>query len=232
LITSPESAAYADFVKITGVRWPRLKIDVYGALVQGQDAPAQIVAALEKANQHPVGYDAIVIVRGGGSAEDLSAFNDERIVRALSASRTPVLVAIGHESDESLAELTADLRASTPSNAAELLTPDRLEEQNAMKLQNEYLSSVLGRVIIEARSYLREAKSQVSNGIAQLIRIERLKLQSTREYVTLLDPREVLKRGYALVRSGSTVITRRALLTSGDEVAILLQDGETKAKIL
>ena len=123
-----QSAAYADFVKIARARWVGLTVDHFEVQVQGEQAPMQIVGALQKVSAMSELPDAVVITRGGGSAEDLAAFNDERVVRAIATSRVPTVVAIGHEIDLSLAEMAADLHASTPSNAAELLLPDAKSE--------------------------------------------------------------------------------------------------------
>ena len=125
LITSAESAAYRDFVKVLGARWGGIKISLIDVQVQGEVSPAQLVAAIEQFNQAAEPPEVLVVTRGGGSAEDLQAFSTEQVTRAVAASRIPTLVAIGHEVDISLAELAADQRASTPSNAAELLVPDR-----------------------------------------------------------------------------------------------------------
>jgi exodeoxyribonuclease VII large subunit len=125
LIAAKQSAAYADFVKILNARWRGMAVEHIDVQVQGEAAPAQLVAAIEQFNSHVEPPAALVIIRGGGSAEDLAAFSTEVVTRAVAASRVPTLVAIGHEVDLSLAELAADRRASTPSNAAELLVPDR-----------------------------------------------------------------------------------------------------------
>ncbi len=125
LITAGGSAAYADFVKILNARWRGVAVEHFDVLVQGEQAPGQIVSAIAAANALAAVPDVLVLTRGGGSAEDLAAFSTEPVVRAVAGSRVPTLVAIGHEVDFSLAELAADRRASTPSNAAELLTPDR-----------------------------------------------------------------------------------------------------------
>ena len=118
LVTADDSAAYADFTKILAARWPDIQVDVYSASVQGQNAPSEIIERIEQINKSAVQPEVIVLIRGGGSADDLAAFSNERVTRAVASSRVPTLVAIGHEVDESLAELAADMRASTPSNAA------------------------------------------------------------------------------------------------------------------
>lgn len=129
VISSTQAAGYADFIKIVNARWGGMKIEVAHTQVQGIDAPDQIIRALKYFNEKSE-VQMIAILRGGGSADDLSCFNDEQLVRAIAASKIPVITGIGHEIDESLADLAADVRASTPSNAAEMLTKDRAEELN------------------------------------------------------------------------------------------------------
>lgn len=125
VVTSPQGAAWHDVRTVLERRWPMLAVDLVPSLVQGAEAPAQLVRALAFANRGD--YDAILLTRGGGSIEDLFAFNDEGLARAIAASRLPVLAAIGHEVDVTIAEGVADLRAATPSAAAELLVPDQAE---------------------------------------------------------------------------------------------------------
>ena len=124
IISSTQAAGYHDFLKIIENRWAGLHITVAHTAVQGLDAASQIIRALNYLNEQGE-IEAIAIIRGGGSADDLSAFNDEALVRAISTSKIPVITGIGHEIDETLADLVADLRASTPSNAAERLTRDK-----------------------------------------------------------------------------------------------------------
>ena len=124
VISSTQAAGYADFIKILNARWGGVKIKVAHTQVQGLDAPDQIIRALRYFNRRD-DVQAIAIIRGGGSLDDLSCFNDELLVREVAASKIPIIVGIGHEVDESLVDLAADVRASTPSNAAELLVPDR-----------------------------------------------------------------------------------------------------------
>ncbi len=127
LIASTESAAYSDFLRVLGNRWGGSEILVRHVQVQGRDAVADIVAAFRQFNEGTDQLDVIVLTRGGGSLEDLQAFNAEDVVRAVAGSRVPVIVGVGHERDESLADYAADLRASTPTNAAELVAPDRAD---------------------------------------------------------------------------------------------------------
>lgn len=127
LITSREAAAYTDFLRILGDRWGGLEITFYPVAVQGREAAGDIVNAFRWFNEHPDAAEVLVLTRGGGAFEDLHAFNDEATVRAVFTSRIPVVVGVGHERDETLCDLAADLRAATPTNAAELVVPDRRE---------------------------------------------------------------------------------------------------------
>lgn len=125
LITSPDAAAYTDFLKVLRSRRGGIEILFVPATVQGRDAPGELLSAIELLNDREPTLDALVLVRGGGGLEELQAFNDEHVVRAIARSRIPTIVGVGHERDVTLADLVADVRASTPSNAAELLTPTR-----------------------------------------------------------------------------------------------------------
>lgn len=127
LIASRESAAYGDFMRILGNRWGGLTVKLADVSVQGRDAVAEITDAFRWFNAHPGEADVLVLTRGGGSLEDLQAFNSEEVARAVFSSAIPVVVGVGHERDESLADYAADVRASTPTNAAELVAPDRRE---------------------------------------------------------------------------------------------------------
>lgn len=146
VISSTSAAGYADFCKIVNSRWGGLEIKTAHTQVQGLDAPAQIIRALEYLNEQAE-VEVIAILRGGGSKDDLSCFNDETLARALARSRIPVITGIGHEVDESIADLVADARASTPSNCAELLTRDRrreiaVTEQKRLHARSRLLSAM------------------------------------------------------------------------------------------
>ena len=153
VISSTGAAGFADFCKILNARWGGLEVQVCHTQVQGLAAADQIIRALKYLNEKSE-VDIIAIVRGGGSADDLSCFNDEALVRAIAASKIPVITGIGHEVDESLADLAADLRASTPSNCAELLTLDRRAELHRIDLQLRTLRSKLTDAISETESTL------------------------------------------------------------------------------
>lgn len=127
VISSTQAAGYADFVKILNERWGGLKVDVAHVQVQGTVAPDQIIRAINYFGEEEVLPEVLVIIRGGGSADDLAAFNDEPLVRAIAGSRIPTIVGVGHEVDVTLADMVADVRAATPSNAAQIVVPDKRE---------------------------------------------------------------------------------------------------------
>jgi exodeoxyribonuclease VII large subunit len=157
LVTSVGSAAEADFVKVAASRWP-IQISVFDSIVQGVDGPASVVNGLFNANNSDPDIEFVVLCRGGGSASDLDVFDDESVVMAVAGSRLPVVVAIGHETDNCLAESVSDLRASTPSNAAELVIPDRKSELEELRWTlEESKKSFINKIVVE-QNYLNSIK--------------------------------------------------------------------------
>lgn len=233
LITSFESAAYADFIKIISARWPFLQIDLYDVQVQGEPAPAQLVAAITSANAEGEVADVLVVTRGGGSADDLSAFNDERVVRAIAASRVPSLVAIGHEIDESLAELAADVRASTPSNAAELLVPDRVSEREAIGQLDTRLKSAIKSVVTAEIQVLALVRAAFAYRLRNVVSDLQHDLDAARNLLQAYNPQQVLRRGYALVRSDAGALVVAATdVTIGETIHIDLAHACIDATVL
>lgn len=200
LISSTESAGYADFIKIVNHRWGGLNIEVADVQVQGIGAAEQIVRAIEFFNQHSELPDALVIVRGGGSAEDLAVFNDEGLVRAIAASRIPTLVGVGHEVDTSLADLAADLRAATPSNAAQLLVPDRQALLNELGQREQRLYDRIVTRFVALRQTVTEAPQLMLARLDAAVVEHQRKLHHSQRLLAQLDPKTVLQRGYAVVR--------------------------------
>ena len=147
LITSATSAAYSDFVAIAAARWGGLTIELAGITVQGQSAPQQIAAAIQHFSQSRPAVDVVVLIRGGGSLDDLSAFSTEPVVRAVAASRVPIVVGVGHENDYSLADLAADVRAATPTDAARLVVPDRVELSARVDYAVRDLAAAAGNLV-------------------------------------------------------------------------------------
>lgn len=200
LITSRQSAAYADFIKILNARWGGLRIDMVDVQVQGEAAPEQIVAAIERCNELKQPPEVLVIIRGGGSADDLAAFSTEHVARAVAASRVPTLAAIGHEIDLSLAELAADKRASTPSNAAELLTPDKRTELERFQQAAEQMYETVQAYIDGERAVYQDMIMDAGETLALLLQHQRQHLHQSRQLLEVLSPQAALRRGYAIVR--------------------------------
>ncbi len=231
LITAGSSAAYADFMKIAAARWGGLQIEQYDVLVQGEQAPAQIVAALKQANEATNLPEAIVLIRGGGSADDLAAFSDERVVRAVAGSRTPTCVAIGHEIDVSLAELAADMRASTPSNAAELLLPDKKEELRHLKKLRAQLDESVYALVRTKKEAVQLLGERLDEYLRQNLAAAEQRIRSVHELLSAYDPKRPLQQGYAMVQRGGSLIARVADLSVGDAVKLLFADGTAGAHI-
>ncbi|HSX44573.1 MAG TPA: exodeoxyribonuclease VII large subunit [Candidatus Saccharimonadales bacterium] len=232
LIASIESAAYHDFIKIMNQRWVGVDVRVIDVQVQGEPAPAQLVNAIEYFNSHLSPVDALVITRGGGSVDDLAAFNVESVVRAVAASRIPTLVAIGHEVNVSLAELAADQRASTPSNAAELLFPDKhevLSRLDSIKLQLTNLINV--NLSITANQLLNFEQDLLTEWRQQR-KIATTQLALRQQIIEALNPALALKRGYAIVRGANQQIIKSVRsLSKNDKVQIDWSDGSANAQV-
>lgn len=247
LITSKQAAAYNDFVTILNDRWVGMEIEHLHVQVQGESAPDQIVRAIEYCNTRE--YDVIVIIRGGGSSEDLQAFQTEPVVRAIYASTHPTLVAIGHEDDVCLAELVADKRCATPTDAARQLVPDKNDAlrhirhtqdnlgHNLMQIINRAQNSVVG-FTHAMQSMLRSSIAQVQtfeatilyqvDAIIQQRKTQLLALQSS---LVALDPQAVLQRGYALVTKKTELVRSSSQLKKGDAIMIQLAHGTIGANV-
>lgn len=207
VVTSTQAAGYADFVKILESRWGGLFVEVAHTQVQGDAAPDQMIRAIRHFNEQSEPADVLVIIRGGGSADDLAAFNDEKLVREIAASRIPTLVGVGHEVDTSLADMAADVRAATPSNAAQLLVPDRREVVMSVCEQVRTTARVAEQAI---DTLARETRMQLVSALdTSLTRVSYMLEQNSQCQTALraYDPQAVLRRGYALVR-GAVVVGR------------------------
>lgn len=198
VISSTDAAGYSDFIKILNARWGGLELTVAHTQVQGLGAAEQIMRALAYFNQRAE-VEIIAIIRGGGSADDLAVFNDENLIRAIAASRIPVITGIGHERDESLADLAADLRGSTPSNVAEMITRDKSAEiaqlhTNISRL-GRLLSERLNTVIGNNRANIENLTQKIFSEIDYMLR----HLDQTKKVLSAVDPEKVLKQGYAIL---------------------------------
>ena len=199
VISSTQAAGYADFIKIINERWGELKIQVAHTQVQGLPAVDQIIRAIEYMNQF-TDCQVIALIRGGGSNDDLAIFNDEKLVRAVAASRIPIITGIGHEIDESLADLAADFAASTPSNAAQFLTRDRQAEIHSLKLQINRINQQIKNKIQLKEQGLREQLVSVRTKLNNMIELELQKIRQKTQVIENLNPAIFLKRGYAIIR--------------------------------
>lgn len=198
VISSTAAAGYADFIKIINARWGGLKIQVAHTQVQGLDAPDQIIRALKYFNEKSE-VQMIAILRGGGSADDLAAFNDEALVRAIAASKIPVITGIGHEVDESLCDLVADVRASTPSNAAEMLTPDKKAIIANVDTSVARVKNIILDKIESALNGSSEKISRAEREIKHKIENFSSELKQKIKVLEAMNPEKVLKQGYAII---------------------------------
>lgn len=233
LITSRESAAYADFIKIINERWMGVTISHYDVQVQGEPAIANIVGAIETMNQLANPPEVLIITRGGGSSEDLAAFNAEQVTRAIAASRIPTIVAIGHETDTSLAELAADLRASTPSNAAQLLVPDKRHALKVLDEQQNALSELLASRLQSAQVELGNSEQAMRQTMDQAYLAAAHTLARQTDLLQVLSPDAALRRGYAVARdsiSGRTISSVK-LVQTGNKISVVWHDGAAGATI-
>ncbi len=248
LITSAEAAAFADFNKILNDRWAGIVVEHAQVQVQGIDAPRQIIAAIEYFNNQSNPCDCLVIVRGGGSAEDLQAFNSEDVVRSIYASNIPTLVGIGHETDTCLGELVADVRAATPTDAARILVPDKqavlntlgdtiLRSSNKLLEQVLRLQSELGefqqtyrQVISRSKQHILDLHTTVLNTTQSLVYQQRQHVLHQLELITSLDPLRVLARGYALVSVNGCTLRDADRVKENDRLVIQLAKGRLTAQ--
>ena len=231
VISSTQAAGYADFIKILNDRWGGLDVSVAHTQVQGYEAPAQIVRAIEYFNQLSELPEVIVIIRGGGSADDLSSFNDEPLVRAIAGSRVPVLTGIGHEVDTSLADLAADQRAATPSNAAQLLVPDKREIiMKVSQIEQRCVESMVLR-LRDIKNVIEDSRLTLRRQIHELYDRTARQFEHLQSILTHLNPAQALNRGYAIARVGGAVLRSGADVTTGDELQVELRDAIIKTGV-
>ena len=254
VITSGAGAAVRDIIRVAGKRWPMAKLVILPVRVQGVEAPPEIVGAIRYANRWQVG-DLIITGRGGGSIEDLWAFNDERVARAIYESELPVISAVGHEPDVTIADYVADLRAATPSNAAELAVPDQAELYEALRAYDiragqavkkrlDAYRKQLGdfaarRVLQSPDAYIDQKRVELDFLRARLAsQGEKTVGERRREYVRLaasldaLSPLKVLARGYAVATGEDGKVLRRVSDTrEGEMLALRLSDGALRCRV-
>lgn len=200
VIASVESAGYADFMKIANERFGGVNFLVYHTQVQGIDAPDQLIAGVKYFNELAELPDVLVLIRGGGSSDDLAAYNDELLVREIATSRIPTLVGVGHEVDTTLADLVADVRAATPSNAAQMLLPDRQEFKQRTQSIQRTLESKLVTILTERSQYIQHLLDNVLIGLDEKLKNYEQMVSLQQKILSSYNPESVLEKGYAVVR--------------------------------
>ncbi len=229
VISSVDAAGYRDFIKIITARLGGLRIDVISTLVQGIEAPDQIIAAIRQFNQLADPPEVLAIIRGGGSRDDLVAFDDEQLVRAIAASRIPTIVGVGHEIDTTLADLVADRRASTPSNAAEVLVPDRQELMTQLEGQLSYMTQAVTHQLATQRTTLASAAERLGELIRYQLQVEQNRLGSLKQSLQAYDPQAVLRRGYAMLWDSGHHLAKQFKV--GDKLLIETTDKLIKTEV-
>lgn len=252
IVTAPGGAALQDILTVLARRCPLVEVTVLPCLVQGERAPDSIVAALYRA--YALGGDLLILARGGGSLEDIWAFNDEAVARAIFASPLPLISGVGHETDTTIADFVADLRAPTPSAAAELAVPDMTELREHLHYTRMRLDGLLTQALHTRRSAVRSAsatierhaprrrlahdRQQVDDCARRLLRAaqmtterHRLALQGLRGRLEALSPLATLARGYAVVRHATSgaVLTSPHEVPPGTALRLTLRDGDLAA---
>ena len=254
IVTSAAGAAIHDMLRILGKRYPLAKVILLPVRVQGVEAPAEIAGAIRYVNRFQLA-DLIITGRGGGSVEELGAFNDERVARMIYLSQIPVISAVGHEPDVTISDFVADLRAATPSNAAELAVPEQGElreriaalrlrlaqaEERRLKLirqQVEKLQSA--RVLQNPKNYLEDRRllldfqqNKLTAAMRQLVLKKQQDFVARRTALEAMSPLKVLSRGYAMTRdSAGRVVTDAAALKPGEIITVTLRNGEVDAAV-
>jgi exodeoxyribonuclease VII large subunit len=255
IVTSPTGAALQDMLNTLRRRFPLAEVIIAPTAVQGEEAPTGIVRALGELNRlaQP---DVILLARGGGSLEDLWAFNDERVVRAVVASDAPVITGVGHETDFTLSDFAADLRAPTPTAAAELATPNLADVQLALaeagasltQLEVSYfaacrreLDSLQNRLLYQSplsqvrnnRQRLDEMAHRAATAALHALEVQRLRLHALNGRLVSLSPQSALGRGFAIVTRAADGAVVRSLrqVSPGDAIHVQVSDGSLAAKV-
>lgn len=224
IVTSLQAAALRDLVRVATERHPGVRLLVCAARVQGEGAAEEVARALARLDAEG-SCDVVIVGRGGGSAEDLWAFNEEVLVRAVAASRIPVVSAVGHESDVTLCDLAADLRAATPSNAAELVVPDAEAILDGLDDLETRALDALDRLVPDLERRVDELAERAEDALRQALRHEGDLLAAQAARLQALSPLAVLARGYAVVRKDGRVVRRPADAPEGSAIEVILPEG-------
>lgn len=231
VITAPNGAAVRDIVTNIKRRYPIADIYIFPSLVQGEQAPKELLKAFNKSQEYDL--DTLIIGRGGGASEDLSAFNDETLVRAISTSKMPVISAVGHEIDSTLVDFVADKRASTPTGAAELATVDRREIEKEFAYSLMTMEQALYRNIDNKKDEINSYKEELHETLS--FKIERYKelIGNYKKQLEILNPKNVLKRGYTIsTNERGQVITSLKEIKHNDKIITNTIDGKITSVVV
>jgi exodeoxyribonuclease VII large subunit len=231
LVTSPDGAALHDLISVARRRWPCVRLILVGSMVQGDGAEEELVLGLQRVNQLEE-IDLCIVARGGGAREDLGAFNAEAVCRAVAAVRVPTISAVGHETDVSLADLVADLRAPTPSAAMAMALPDRSTVARQVADLGTRLGHGLTRRTRVLTERLEHTGDRLRSGVLDLVRERHRTFERLAAELSALSPLNVLARGYSVAqRSDGRVARRRADLPPGSPFSLRLSDGTLDARV-
>jgi exodeoxyribonuclease VII large subunit len=230
VITAKGAAALADMITILKRRAPYIKITLYETAVQGQTAGVIIAKQIQAADK--AGEDLLIVGRGGGSFEDLLPFSDEAVIRAVAEAKTPIITAVGHETDTPLCDYAADLRASTPSAAAELAVPDISQPAKILEEYRETIYNIMSFKLDEASDRLYYIEKRLRSKL--ISRFEAIQTAYKMKLMTVekLSPTRLLQRGYAVVEKNGKVVISSTMLTADDEIKINFADGVKTARIV
>ena len=225
VITAPNGAAVRDIVTNIKRRYPIADIYVFPSLVQGEQAPKELLKAFNKSQEYDL--DTLIIGRGGGASEDLSAFNDETLVRALATSRMPIIAAVGHEIDSTLVDFVADKRASTPTGAAELATVDRREIENEFAYASMNMEQALYKNLKAKNEEISSLDEELHECMRDKISNIKEDIDNLQKRLELINPLNVLKRGYSIVMNEKgEAISSIKNVKQNDKIITKLSDGE------
>jgi exodeoxyribonuclease VII large subunit len=234
IVSSERGAVIHDLLNVLGRRYPLAEVVFVPAPVQGPGAAAALAQALGRLGhwqRDGAGVDVIVVARGGGSDDDLAAFNDERLVRAIFASPVPVVSAVGHETNLTLADLVADLRAATPSAAAELLAPDVASLRDEIRALRQRAERGLTLRLNADRRAVRDARTRLSRQMTQLMRVARERLDASATRLRALSPTATLSRGYAIVEADGHILHDATAVSPGTGLRIQLHRGRLTSTV-
>ncbi|MCT7948819.1 exodeoxyribonuclease VII large subunit [Ancylothrix sp. C2] len=232
VVTSPNGAAWGDIQRTLKQRYPGLRVLLSPATVQGEQAPASIVAAIKRIEKDGRA-EVLILARGGGAVEDLASFNDERIIRAVAECKIPVITGLGHERDESLTDLVADICAHTPTAAAAKVVPNLAELYTAHRYRLQRLYDSVENKCEQKRNNLEQLRDRLVRGMQTRLNQETERCRYLGEKLSVLDPQAVLKRGYAVVQlDDGTIVRSIDSVKVGEEVTILLAGGRLRVKVI